>query len=159
MNYLRLIFMVLCLLFAFPKETLALDSEISCLAMNIYHEARNQSTLGQIAVGFVTINRMKSEQFPDTICEVITEAKTWNGKPIKNKCQFSWFCNGVSDSPKNTTAYLTALGIATALLDPENSIDDPTNGSLWYHAHYVNPSWSNSFEKVTIIEDHIFYRK
>jgi spore germination cell wall hydrolase CwlJ-like protein len=58
-----------------PLPTAILDKEIRCLAKNIYFEARNEPTLGQIAVAFVTLNRVDSNQFPDTICTVV-EQKT-----------------------------------------------------------------------------------
>ena len=68
--------------------------EVKCLALNIYHEARNQPFLGKLAVGFVTLNRVKSDKFPDTVCEVVKQgqvSKWWKeqyGKevPLKNKC-------------------------------------------------------------------------
>ena len=43
------------------------EAEVSCLAMNMYHEARNQSFAGQLAVANVTMNRVNDERFPDTI--------------------------------------------------------------------------------------------
>ena len=43
----------------------------ACLAKNIYFEARNQSTAGQIAVSHVVMNRVKSSRYPNTICEVV----------------------------------------------------------------------------------------
>ena len=78
------------------------DPELICLAMNIYHEARGQSIAGQMAVALVTINRMNDSRYPNTICEVVMEGPTrvsWNDKskeyPIKHRCQFSWFCDGI----------------------------------------------------------------
>ena len=49
--------------------------EISCLATNIYWEARNQTVSGMIAVGMVTRNRVIRKTFPDTYCDVVYEAK------------------------------------------------------------------------------------
>ena len=75
------------------------EAEVSCLAMNMYHEARNQSFAGQLAVANVTMNRVNDERFPDTICEVVKQGPTrpsWKDKtkrvPIRNRCQFLWFC-------------------------------------------------------------------
>ena len=42
-----------------------LHNEINCLAKNIYFEARDQLTKGQIAVALVTINRVRSKHFPN----------------------------------------------------------------------------------------------
>ena len=47
--------------------------EIQCLAMNIYHEARNESLAGKVAVVLVTMNRVADDRFPNTICDVVHE--------------------------------------------------------------------------------------
>ena len=79
----------------------AADEEASCLALNIYHEARGQSIAGQIAVGQVTLNRLRDRRFPNTICEVITQGPhrpSWKGTgemiPVRHKCHFSWYWRG-----------------------------------------------------------------
>ena len=85
-----------------------------CLAMNMYHEARNQGSAGLLAVSAVVLNRVKDPKFPNTICEVIEQGPTresWKTRqtadpndaqfyPVRNRCQFSWFCDGKSDVPK-----------------------------------------------------------
>ena len=83
--------------------------EITCLAKNMYFEARNEGTAGVLGVTNVVLNRVKSELYPNTICGVIEDAKIsqwWlkeKGlkKPIKHKCQFSWYCDGKSDEIKD----------------------------------------------------------
>ena len=42
---------------------------LTCLALNIYYEARNQSVEAQIAVSHVVINRVWDDRFPDNICD------------------------------------------------------------------------------------------
>ena len=42
--------------------------EATCLAQNVYHEAKNQPQVGQMAVMSVTLNRVSDDRFPDTIC-------------------------------------------------------------------------------------------
>ena len=74
--------------------------EVECLALNIYHEARNQPTAGKLAVAQVTLNRVKHDRFPNTICGVVYQGYYLNNNPIKHKCQFSWWCDGKSDKPK-----------------------------------------------------------
>ena len=80
------------------------EKSIECLAMNMYHEARGQGTAGLLAVSSVVMNRVADERFPNTICGVIKQAQTrpsWKDKnkmiPIRDKCQFSWFCDGKTD--------------------------------------------------------------
>ena len=43
------------------------------MAVNIYHEAGNQSMIGQMAVGQVVLNRVADNRFPDTVCEVVKQ--------------------------------------------------------------------------------------
>ena len=57
-----------------------------CLALNIYHEARSDGDLGQQAVGFVTMNRVENDKYPETICDVVYQAHVnAKGSPIINK--------------------------------------------------------------------------
>ncbi len=86
-----------------------------CLALNAYHEARNQDIRGMVAVSQVVINRVESDLFPDDVCEVVMQGPTresWKTRqyeyieeedrvyyPIRHRCQFSWYCDGKSDEP------------------------------------------------------------
>ena len=47
-----------------------------CLAMNVYHEAKNQGTAGWSAVASVTFNRIRDSRFPNTVCEVVKQGPT-----------------------------------------------------------------------------------
>jgi spore germination cell wall hydrolase CwlJ-like protein len=51
---------------------------LDCLSLNIYHEARGESKLGQIAVGHVTLNRVKSKLYPSKILRLLS-AKIMKG--------------------------------------------------------------------------------
>ena len=76
------------------------EAELLCLQTNMYFEARNQGAEGMIAVAWVTFNRVKSNHFRDSICEVVYRARTNSrGQPIRNRCQFSWYCDGLKDTP------------------------------------------------------------
>jgi spore germination cell wall hydrolase CwlJ-like protein len=122
--------------------------EIRCLQQNVYFEARNQSVLGQASVAWVTLNRVNSKKFPNTICDVI-----WQNK------QFSWTHDGKSDKPKNLKAWETAQQVSYAVLyDYAFNKSDPTAGALFYHADYVKPYWSASFKVTKQIDSHIFYK-
>lgn len=127
---------------------LSMDSkkEKYCLAQNIYFEARNQIVKGQLAVGFVVMNRLKSDKHPNTICDVVWERK-----------QFSWTHDGRSDKPKNILSWKIANLVADAVLTfPGN---DNTGKATFYHANYVNPKWSKTFVKTAVIGDHLFYKE
>lgn len=130
-----------------------LNAEFRCLALNVYWEARSESSLGQFAVAAVTLNRVAHKRFPDTVCGVVQQG----GAERRHRCQFSWWCDGKSDVPTNSAAWHAAKSIAyTALFfDPP----DPTDGALWYHADYVNPSWNKAMSHTATIGRHIYYRK
>ena len=132
---------------------------VICLALNVYHEAKNQSFIGQVAVAQVVMNRVKDNRYPNNICDVVKQGLTykWNTSiPIRNKCQFSWYCDGKPDRPINKQAWFKAKQVASIVLD--GSMVDFTEGSTHYHAHYVYPSWRKTKTKVARIDSHIFYR-
>ena len=158
----------------FPLQTYADESAIDCLTKNIYFEAKNQSIAGQLAVALVVINRVKDKRFPKTICAVIYEGPTyesWKTRqipdlpkesrkyyPRRDRCQFSWYCDGKSDNPKELTAIDKAQWVAWLVLN--GHVFDFTRGATHYHANYVNPKWNRHKEvkRIVQIDDHIFYR-
>ena len=121
-----------------------------CLALNIYHEARDQSTAGQLAVAQVTINRVASKHYPNTVCDVVYQ----KGKSI---CAFSWTCDGVSDTPHEKKAWKKSQHLASMMLDGDNDID-VVNGATHYHTTSVNPYGADTLRKVKQVGDHIFYK-
>lgn len=128
------------------------------MALNIYHEARNESTAGQVAVGQVVLNRVKSSRFPESVCSVVYQGIHQGGHPVANKCQFSWYCDGRHDVPTNILAFNKSTEIAQWLLVTQHWLPDLTDGSLWYHANYVEPRWSKVKHKMLQIDQHIFYK-
>ena len=142
------------------------DDSVVCLALNMYYEARGQGTAGLLAVSYVVLNRVKDKRFPNTICEVIKQGpvrESWKKDgtyyPIRNRCQFSWYCDGKSDNPKNKKFYKKLLTISKALVyNIKDSFIDITDSALFYHAYYVTPAWSKVKYRTTRIGDHIFYR-
>lgn len=137
---------------------------IVCLAKNAYFEARNQSLLSQIAVSQVVMNRVQHEDFPNTVCGVVYEAqlsKWYKEKlnkevPLKDRCQFSWYCDGKADIIRDQDAYELALAVAHQVLSGYDMVD-VTKGALWYHATYVRPYWAKEKLYTVKHEDHIFY--
>ena len=137
-----------------------LDTALLCMAVNIYHEAGNQSMIGQMAVGQVVLNRVEDSRFPDTVCEVVKEAVTYknSNKPVRWKCQFTWFCDGKKDEPNfESKTWSAALENASILLT-KTIVLDITEGATHYHATYVRPAWAKTKTKTTRIDRHIFYR-
>ncbi|MEN3791535.1 cell wall hydrolase [Fulvimarina sp. MAC3] len=134
-----------------PKSSFT-EKEQACLARGIYFEARGESTDGQAAVAQVMLNRVRNPSFPDTICGVVYQNQHW-----RNRCQFSFACDGIKDRIADKKSYARAEKVA----------HDVTYGKTWltavgssthYHANYVHPRWANAMEKVDRIGKHIFYR-
>ena len=137
-----------------------LETALMCMAANIYHEAGNQSMIGQMAVGQVVLNRVEDTRFPDTVCEVVKQAITHKGtnKPILFRCSFSWYCDGKKDEPEyDSHAWFLAQDYARIVLSGKIVLD-VTEGATHYHATYVRPSWAKTKKRTTRIDKHIFYR-
>ena len=132
---------------------------ILCLALNVYHEAKNQPFIGQVAVAQVVMNRVYDERYPDTVCEVVEQGPTYSWKPdfpIRNRCQFSWYCDGLSDTPTEKDAWDNAIMVANSVY--HGNFEDFVEGATHYHAYYVAPEWASAKTYIVRIEDHIFYR-
>ena len=129
-----------------------------CLAMNVYWEARSQSTVGQIAVAQVVINRVNDDRYPDSVCDVVTQGVRHSGSdvPVKHKCQFSWFCDGLKDYPKDHKAWAKSMMVAISVLDGKTV--DMLDGATHYHAVNVYPEWALTKTRTARIDNHIFYR-
>lgn len=125
------------------------QKHLTCLAKNIYFEARSESLRGHIAVGLVTINRVADQRFPDTICDVV-----WQDK------QFSWTHDGLSDQPKQDHSWEQSKNIAQFMLSngTVDHIVDFTDGATHYHADYVSPYWNKQYLKTATVGAHLFYR-
>lgn len=141
--------------FAFNSKSvgsyLAGENALSCLALTIYFEARGEPLDGKLAVGHVVMNRTGDENFPDRVCEVVKQG----GEEKLYSCQFSWWCDGLSDKPVEAEAWEESIDLAKRILVSQEP--DPTRGALWYHADMVNPSWSQKLKRGPTIGRHIFY--
>ena len=131
-----------------------------CLSLNIYFEAAIESTAGKLAVAQVTLNRVNSKTYPNTICSVVKEGSHYaSGHPKRDMCQFSWYCDGKHDNPRETPAWRDSQKIAKYVLTTPNLIDI-TDGATHYHADYIeNPRWAIARHRTTQIDTHIFYNK
>jgi len=144
-----------------------------CMSLNIYYEARGESWKGKSAVAHVVKNRVQHEKYPDTICGVVLQAKTWNEKPIRDMCQFAWYCDGKTDNPQLRYKAQPRIGkaIKPNILDWENSVAtaiqvmegysrDITYGATHYFNHNIStPSWSTVYPTTTIIGNHTFQKR
>lgn len=137
----------------------AFESEANCLANNIYHEARSESLAGMLAVAFVTINRVKSKKFKNTVCEVVHRAaRDSSGNPILHMCQFSWYCDGKDDTIKNQKRFDEILALSRDFLADPSRFKDFTDGATHYHTKVVSPRWSSQLVYIMTIDNHMFYK-
>jgi spore germination cell wall hydrolase CwlJ-like protein len=124
-------------------------ADLYWLTMNIYYEAGKEPLIGKIAVGIVTINRLKDNRFPKTIQAVVTEPQ-----------QFSWYNGGNVKSPPNVALWKECYDVAKMLLtkSKDTAIISLLEGATHFHATYVKPDWARHAVKVVQIGDHVFYR-
>jgi len=122
--------------------------EVECLARNIYFEAGGETRAGKIAVAEVTMNRVKSNQFPKTVCAVVHQKH-------KNICQFSWVCEG-KRSVRNNNAWRESQRIAESILISKKRYGI-IGDAKYFHATYVNPTWADESRMIARIGNHIFY--
>ena len=101
--------------------------ELQCLSEAIYFEARGEPLIGQLAVGNVIMNRVSSPRFPNTICKVVHQGRKINGQMVRNKCQFSYYCDGKTESLYNEHEYYNVMNAATLVLNG-NVIDNMQDG-------------------------------
>lgn len=128
------------------------EKEQRCLAIGIYFEARGEPAKGQAAVSQVILNRVRNPTFPNTICGVVYQNSHW-----RNRCQFSFTCDGIKDRVNSPRHWKLAQDIAMATTAGKIWLDE-IGSSTHYHATYVNPRWGRSMKRLTRIGLHIFYR-
>lgn len=131
------------------------DPELMCLAKNIFHEARGESIEGQIAVGIVTLNRVRSDKYPNNVCDVVYQPY-----------QFSWTLKKAQI--KNWKLYHRIKDLAHLLLN--NEVVSDVGDALFYHASTIpdprtgkkvhfEPFWAPEMLQVAVIDNHIFYQE
>ncbi len=124
------------------------NDEQVCLACNLYHEARGEEELGIAAVAMVTLNRVHSSAYPNSICKVV-----WQ------KFQFSWTNDERSDQIYDILRWENVLRISKMVLDKTLNISkiDPT--VLWYHRYDIEKDWSNKMQVAARVGNHKFFKR
>ncbi len=114
------------------------DSDIYLLSKIIYAEARGESYTGQVAVGAVVLNRVKSSSFPNSISGVIYQRYAFTA---------------VADGQINLTPDATARKAAIAAMNGW----DPSYGALYYYNPATATSqWIFSRQTTVVIGSHVF---
>jgi spore germination cell wall hydrolase CwlJ-like protein len=126
--------------------------QLECLTRNIYWEAANEQFEGKVAVAQVTLNRMQSGKFPDSVCGVVYQKNVFYERVV---CQFSWYCEGNHKVKAiHKPMWLESEEVAKKVL-LEGFRLPSLKHALYYHADYVNPGWQ--LPKIEKIGRHIFY--
>ncbi len=114
------------------------SSEVYLLAKTIYAEGRGEPYTGQVAIGAVVLNRVRSDDFPNTVSGVVYQKHAFTA---------------VSDGQINLTPNDTAMKAARDAI----SGWDPTGGALYYYNPAIATSaWIFDRQTVTVIGKHVF---
>jgi len=159
--------------------------EVYCMAQNVYFEAREESMIGKISVAHVVMNRIKSKNFPDTVCKVIKQGpkrESWKTKkdstldkserkyyPIQNRCQFSWYCDGNIDMlwvtykdgtiiNQNMNAWRDSIHTALFVMNGKWKMDPTDGATFYYNPNISNPSWAGRYTETAIYGNHRFMK-
>jgi len=127
-------------------------SEWQCLSEALYFEARGESVRGMFAVGEVIMNRVDSDAYPDTLCNVINQ-----GTGRRYACQFTYTCDGKPENIGEPRSWERVGKVARILIDGAPRV--LTGGATHYHTKAVNPSWAKRFPRTAEIGFHYFYRQ
>ena len=129
--------------------------------------------MGKVPVALVTLNSVKDSRYPNNVCDVIKQGPTtesWKTRqtddpsdaefyPVRNKCQFSWYCDGKDDAiPRNARIgwkQAQEVALYTLVLNQYKGL---VEGATHYHADYVAPTWRHKLTLIGKIDRHIFYR-
>jgi len=126
--------------------------ELDCLTRNIYWEAASEPFEGKVGVAQVTLNRMESGKFPNSVCGVVYQKNVFYQKVV---CQFSWFCETTHKSrPIHQVLWKESEEVAKKVLLEGFRLPGLEN-ALFYHADYVSPGWK--LPRLEKIGRHIFY--
>ena len=111
------------------------------LTLNVYHEARSEPQIGQLAVAHVTLNRAMDKN--KSVEQIVQAPK-----------QFSWTFQKDSYFPTEPDAFVSSMETAmTAMIT-----SDFTKGATFYHRTDVHPKWAGTKTFVAQYGKHKFYR-
>jgi len=126
--------------------------QLDCLTRNIYWEAASEPFEGKVAVAQVTLNRVESGRFADSVCGVVYQKNIIYEKVV---CQFSWFCEGNHKvRAVHTPQWRESEEVAKRVLFEGFRLPS-LREAYYYHADYVNPGWKKP--RIEKIGRHIFY--
>ena len=157
--------------------------EVYCMAQNVYFEARHESMIGKIAIAHVVMNRIESKDFPNTVCKVVKQGpirESWKTRkypnlpkeervywPRRDRCQFSWYCDGHRDMlwvtykdgtiiPQNMNAWRDSIHVALFVINGKWNMDPTDGATFYYNPNIANPSWAGKYKETAVFGNHRF---
>jgi len=135
------------------QEIRTRTQDLNCLTKNIYHEARGEPVNGQYAVAEVTMNRVASKHYPNTVCEVVYQ-ENFDVIRKRDVSAFSW-TELDKTSQVDRKIWKRAWTIAEEVYDEQAELR--VEGALFYHSKHIRPRWSRGKRRIARIGRHIFY--
>lgn len=128
--------------------------ELTCLARNVYFEARGEPQAGQYAVAEVTMNRKAAARYPESVCAVVYQ-KNWDALRGRFVGAFSWTELGALPEPRGED-WERARKVAQEVYYGRRPLQ--LQGAMYYHATSITPSWAKEKKLVARIGGHLFYK-
>jgi spore germination cell wall hydrolase CwlJ-like protein len=130
-------------LLAVLLSTPHMDSEVFCMAENVYHEARGEPLDGQLAVNAVVLNR--SERRYMSPCDVVWEPS-----------QFSWTIGDTPEIDLTSVEWYIALAVVAYSIENHSEYDYSHGAMFYYNPNKVDPSWAADMAVTVEIGEHKF---
>ena len=132
------------------------EAAVLCMALNAYHEARGQGIRGMLDVSQVVVNRTEAQdrRWPSETCRVVTQG----GSHRRGRCQFSWYCDGRGDLPRDAVAWEQAVTVARAVLVGGARVHDLTEATCYHSTKIARPAWARGLRPVARRAGHVYYR-
>jgi spore germination cell wall hydrolase CwlJ-like protein len=127
---------------------------LTCLAWNVYFEARGEPLAGQYAVAEVTMNRRASGRFSDTVCGVVYQ-QNWDPLRKRYVGAFSWTERQALPLPAGEEwerAWKVAESVYFMREPPK------LHGVMYFHSVHIKPEWAAGRKPVARIGRHVFYK-
>lgn len=138
------------------------EADSYCMGLALYHEARGEPIDGQIVVAATILNRVRSAEYPNSICEVV-----YQNERKFNRCQFSFACDEFGDTPQKDSLFeeLVALGevvssgaIYDSIPAEFQSFAGVLQNVTHYHRYDIETGWSPKLTKLGQFGNHVFFK-
>lgn len=132
-----------------------LSAAVVCLALTMYHEGRGEGPVGMLAIGQVVLNRSENApRWPKDICDVVHQG---GSLPLR-RCQFIWYCDGLSDRPTDSGAWLESLALSSMLLEGRARFSLLYKATCYYSvSRSIPPVWVAISPFIFQVGKHRFY--